>query len=276
MAPHRFRGTILFVCFDGEELGLWGSAHLADELKSQKAPVLADLNNDIIGNSTGGDGVHEPDTVRVFSEAIPTGAKDAMVNLIGSENDSSSRELARFIGETVPIYMPDFKVRQIFRADRFLRGGDQESFQADGFAAVRFVEPHENFTHQHQNVRVENGVQFGDLPVYNDYAYLARTTQANIAVLATLAWGPGPPGNVQMVTQHLGYTTSLRWTAAANAASYEVVWRATDASAWEHVQAVNGTSVTLPVSKDDYIFGVRSVDSDGLRSPAVYPAPVRQ
>jgi hypothetical protein len=276
LAPHHFRGTIMFVCFDGEELGLWGSGHLADELKAAHAPILAVLNNDIIGNSHGGDGQHEPNVVRVFSEAIPAGANDAAINAVGSENDSPSRELARFIGETVPVYLPGFQVRQIFRADRFLRGGDQESFQADGFAAIRFVEPHENFTHQHQNVRVENGVQFGDLPQYNDYDYLAQTTRANIAVLATLALGPAPPGNVQMVVRHLGYDTTLRWTAAANATAYDVVWRTTDATQWQHAQRVSGLTATVPLSKDDYIFGVRSVDSDGLRSPAVYPLPTRE
>jgi hypothetical protein len=276
LAPHHFRGTIMFVCFDGEELGLWGSGHLADELKAAHAPILAVLNNDIIGNSLGGDGQHEPNVVRVFSEAVPAGSKDEAINAVGSENDSPSRDLARFIGETVPVYLPGFHVRQIFRADRFLRGGDQESFQADGFAAIRLVEPHENFTHQHQNVRVENGVQFGDLPQYNDYDYLAQTTRANIAVLASLALGPAPPGNVQMVVRHLGYDTTLRWTAAANAIAYDVVWRATDATQWQHAQRTSGLTATVPLSKDDYIFGVRSIDADGLRSPAVYPLPTRE
>ena len=182
MAATQFRGTIVFACFDGEELGLWGSNHYARELAAAHAPVLAVLNNDIIGNSVGGDGASEPNVVRVFSQGIPSGAEIERVNLVGSENDSPSRELSRFIAELVPVYLPGFEVRQIFRADRFLRGGDQESFQDAGYAAaIRFVEAHENFTHQHQDVRVENGVQYGDLPQYIDAEYLRRVTQANVA-----------------------------------------------------------------------------------------------
>ncbi len=278
MAATHFRGTIVFACFDGEELGLWGSDHFAREEASHHVPILAVLNNDIIGNSTGGDGSSEPNVIRVFSQALPSGASLERVNLVGSENDSPSRELSRFAAEVVPAYVPDFSVRQIFRADRFLRGGDQESFQDAGYAAaIRFVEPHENFTHQHQDVRVENGVQFGDLPQYIDAAYLARATQANVASLATLALGPAPPGKVELVTKRLGYDSTLRWQPAASAASYEIVWRASDAPQWQHARDVgSGTLGTVPVSKDDYVLGVRSVDANGLRSPAVYPAPVRE
>jgi hypothetical protein len=277
MAPHHFRGTILFVCFDGEELGLWGSAHLADELRAQNAPVLAVLNNDIIGNTHGGGGAHEPNVIRVFSEALPTGTDPKKTNAVGSENDSMSRELSRFIAQIVPTYVSGFSVRQIFRADRFLRGGDQESFQADGFDAIRMVEPNENFAHQHQDVRVENGVQYGDLPQYMDWEYLAQATRANIAALATLALGPAPPGDAQMVLRKLGYDTTLRWQPATDAASYEIVWRTTDASQWQHVKNVGDvTEATIPASKDDFIFGVRSVDAQGHVTPAVYPTAVRE
>jgi Peptidase family M28 len=277
MSATQFRGTIVFACFDGEELGLWGSDHYAKELAAAKAPVLAVLNNDVTGNSTGGDGLSEPNVVRVFSQGLPQGAKVERVNALGSENDSPSRELSRFIAEIVPAYLPDFSVRQIFRSDRFLRGGDQESFQDQGFTAVRFVEPHENFTHQHQDVRVENGVQYGDLPEYVDAQYLARVTKANVAALATLALGPAPPGTVQMITKKLGYDTTLRWKPGTDAVSYEIVWRSTDNPQWQYAQSVGQLSeYTVPASKDDYIFGVRSVDANGLRSPAVYPVPVRE
>ncbi len=278
MTATHFRGTIVFACFDGEELGLWGSDHFAREEAARHAPILAVLNNDIIGNSTGGDGLSEPNVVRVFSLALPAGSSLERVNLVGSENDSPSRELSRFIAEVVPAYLSGFTVRQIFRADRFLRGGDQESFQDAGYAAaIRFVEPHENFTHQHQDVRVENGVQFGDLPQYIDAAYLARATAANVASLATLALGPAPPGQVQLVTKRLGYDSTLRWQPAADAVSYDIVWRTSDAPQWQHSRNVGGdTQGTVPVSKDDYVLGVRSVDASGLRSPAVYPVPVRE
>jgi hypothetical protein len=278
MAGTRFQGTIVFACFDGEELGLWGSNHYAREMAARHAPILAVLNNDIICNSIGGQGLSEPNIIRVFSEALPAGTSIDRVNLVGSENDAPSRELARFVAETIPVYVPDFTVREIFRADRFLRGGDQESFQDAGyFAAIRFVESHENFAHQHQDVRVENGLQYGDLPQYIDAAYLARATQANVAALATLALGPGPPSAVQLVTKHLGYDSTLRWTPASGAASYEIVWRPTDAATWQHASDVgNVTQATVPVSEDDDILGVRSVGAQGLRSPAVYPVPVRQ
>jgi hypothetical protein len=278
MAATSFRGTIIFACFDGEELGLWGSSHYAHELSTRHAPVLAVLNNDIVGNSTGGDGASEPSVIRVFSEALPKGAAAGRVNLLGSENDSPSRELSRFVAEVIPVYVPDFTVRQIFRADRFLRGGDQESFQDAGYAAaIRFVEAHENFAHQHQDVRIENGKQYGDLPQYNDPQYLRRATQANVAALATLALGAAPPSGAQMVLRHLGYDSTLRWQRAAGAASYEIVWRATDAPQWEHARDVGDvTEATVPVSKDDYVLGVRSVDVNGLRGPAVYPVAVRE
>jgi len=278
MAATSFRGTIIFACFDGEELGLWGSNHFARALAARHAPVLAVLNNDIIANSTGGAGASEPNVVRLFSEALPAGADRAHVNLVGSENDSPSRELSRYVAELVPVYVPGFTVRQIFRADRFMRGGDQESFQDAGYAAaVRFVESHENFTHQHQDVRVENGVQYGDLPQYIDAGFLRRVTQANVAALAALALGPPPPGDAQMVLKKLGYETTLRWKRAAGAVSYEILWRATDAAQWESARDVGDVSeASVPVSKDDYVFGVRSVDANGLRSPAVYPAAIRE
>ncbi|HET6274391.1 MAG TPA: M28 family metallopeptidase [Candidatus Cybelea sp.] len=278
MANAQFRGTIVFACFDGEELGLWGSNHYARELAAAHAPVLAVLNNDIIGNTVGGDGASEPNVVRVFSQGLPTGADLERVNLVGSENDSPSRELSRFVAEVVPVYVSGFDVRQIFRADRFLRGGDQESFQDAGYpAAIRFVEAHENFVHQHQDVRVENGLQYGDLPQYIDAQYIARVTQANVAALATLALGPAPPAGAQLVLRKLGYDSTLRWKPAADAASYEILWRTTDAPQWEYAQNVGAvTQATVPVSKDDYILGVRSVDADGLRSPAVYPVAARE
>lgn len=278
MANAPLKGTIVFACFDGEELGLWGSNHYARELAAAHAPVLAVLNNDIVGNTVGGDGASEPNVVRVFSQGLPSGADLERVNVVGSENDSPSRELSRFIAEVVPVYVSGFDVRQIFRADRFLRGGDQESFQDAGYpAAIRFVEAHENFAHQHQDVRVENGLQYGDLPQYIDAQYIARVTQANVAALATLALGPAPPVAAQMVLRKLGYDSTLRWKPAADAASYEILWRTTDAPQWEYAQNVGAvTQATVPVSKDDYILGVRSVDANGLRSPAVYPVATRE
>ena len=277
MAHTHFRGTIVFAVFDGEELGLWGSQHYADELKANGTHVVADLNNDIIGASNADAGSSDARQVRIFSESLPAGAGIDDVNLRGSENDSPSRELARFVQETDAQYVPGMQGTLIYRADRFLRGGDQESFTADGFPAIRFVEMRENFRHQHQDVREQNGAQYGDLLQYIDFDYLAQVTRMNVAALATLALGPDEPAQVQMVAAHLTNDTTLRWKRAAGAARYEIVWRDTTSPVWQRVQDVGDvTEATVPVSKDDAILGVRSVDANGLRSPVVYPSPTRE
>jgi hypothetical protein len=275
LAPLHFRGTLIFACFDGEEQGLWGSGHLAQRFKDAGLRVAGDLNNDIVGASLGHDGERTPFEVRLFSEALPTGADPKRVDLLGSENDSPSRELARFAKDTGEAYVPSMHVTLVSRADRFLRGGDQESFTAAGFPAVRFVEAHENFDHQHQNVRVENGVQYGDLLAYVDFDYLARVTQVNVAALATLARAPDAP-TVTMSVKSLGYDTTLSWNYDPYARGYDVLWRRTTDAVWTHGRRYDASdTVTLPISKDDYIFGVRAVDSAGRESVAAYPTPVR-
>lgn len=274
MAHTHFRGTIIFATFDGEELGLWGSEHFANELKANGTQVVADLNNDIIGTP---DSASDGDQVRIFSEALPVGAKDAMVNLIGTENDSPSRELARFAKATGEQYVSPMRGVLIYRADRFLRGGDQESFTADGFPAIRYVEIHEDFQHQHQDVRREGGVQYGDLPQYLDFNYLARITKMNVAALAALALGPDEPVQPELLTQHLTNDSTLRWKPAPGASTYQIVWRETTSPVWQYAKNVGAaTQATVPVSKDNYILGVRSVDAHGLYSPVVYPTPVRK
>ncbi len=275
MAATHFHGTIIFACFDGEEQGLFGSGHFAKVLKARNAFVLGDLNNDIIGASSGAAG-SAPETVRLFSQSLPIDASVAAVDRTGSENDSPSRELARFVKTIGETYVPAMTGELIYRADRFLRGGDQESFTDQSYPAMRFVEKYENFNHQHQNVRVENGIQYGDLQRFMDFDYLARVTRMNVAALAALALGPEPPRGVQMLTRSLGYDSTLRWQAAPHAVAYEIVWRATTAPMWQESKDVgNVTQATVPVSKDDYILGVRSIDADGMRSPVVYPVPVR-
>ncbi|HEV2262355.1 MAG TPA: M20/M25/M40 family metallo-hydrolase [Candidatus Rubrimentiphilum sp.] len=277
MAPHHFYGTIIFAVFDGEELGLWGSDHYARELKANGTNVLADLNNDIIGASNAPLGSNDRRIVRVFSQGLPIDATVNAVNLAGSENDSPSRELARFVKEVDDRYVAPIQALLIYRADRFHRGGDQESFTTQGFPAIRYVEVHEDFSHQHQNVRVENGVQYGDLPRYIDATYLAGATKMNVAALAALALGPDEPSGAEMLIGSLANDSTLRWKPAARAASYEIVWRATDAPIWQHAKNVgNVTQATVPVSKDNFILGVRSVDASGLRSPVAYPAGVRR
>lgn len=276
MASHHFHATLIFACFDGEEQGLFGSEHYAKELKNLGINVAGNINNDIIGASVGPHGERAAGIVRLFSEALPAGADPARVNLLGSENDSAARELARFVKAIAEQYVPPMQAEFIFREDRFLRGGDQESFAEQGFPAVRFVEKYENYDHQHQDIRLENGIQYGDLQRFEDFDYLARVTKMNVAALAALALGPAAP-DAKLVTKTLSYDSTLRWSAVPGASSYEVVWRATSAPVWQFSRNVgNVTAVTVPVSKDDYILGVRAVDAAGHRSVATYPPVVRE
>jgi len=276
LAPLHFPATIVFICFDGEDLGLLGSAHYAKSLKDRGAKVEADVNNDIVGASVGHDGRAWPNDVRLFSEALPKDATLRRVNQIGSENDSPSRELARTLKEIGAAYVPSMNVNLIWRTDRFLRGGDQQSFTDQGFTATRYVEQSENYDHQHQTLRTENGIEYGDLIKFIDFDYLARVTQLNVADVATLAAAPPAP-NANLLTRALGYDSTLEWKSVPGAISYEIVWRATYEPLWTHGRNVgNVTSFTFKnTSKDDWIFGVRAVDGAGHKSPAAYPEPVR-
>jgi hypothetical protein len=256
---------------------LFGSGHYAQTLKAQNVKVLGNLNNDIVGASVGPSGERAPFTVRVFSQSLPNDASVKFVNALGSENDSPSRELARFVKATGEQYVAPMKGELIYRADRFLRGGDEESFTDQGFPAMRFVEKYENFNHQHQTIRAEGRVQYGDLLKYVDFDYLARVTRMNVAALAALALAPEQPSGVELVTANLGYDSTLRWQTVPGATSYEILWRETTSPVWQFSKNVgNVTQATVPVSKDDYILGVRAVGSDGLVSPVVYPIPVRK
>jgi Zn-dependent M28 family amino/carboxypeptidase len=276
LAAVPLHATVIFATYDSEEQGLFGSAHHAQSLKAAGADVQGDLNNDIIGASVGDSGEKNPDVVRIFSEALPAGADTARVNLLGNENDSPSRELARFAEETGDRYVQGFHGDLIFRADRFLRGGDQESFTAAGYPAIRFVEPVETFAHQHQTPRTENGVEYGDQMKYMDFDYLARVTRYNVAVLASLALGPGRTASAFIEAKDLTNKTTLSWAAVPNAVSYEVVRRKTTDAVWTSVtDAGTATSITLPFSKDNWLFGVRAVDAQGHRGVVAFPTPQR-
>lgn len=268
--------TIIFATYDSEEQGLFGSAHHAAALKAAGVDVQGDLNNDIIGASVGDQGQKNPGTVRIFSEALAAGARPALVNAIGDESDSPSRELARFAKEVGDRYVPGFHGDLIFRADRFLRGGDHESFNANGFAAIRFTEPVETFAHQHQTVRTEGGVEYGDLMKFMDFDYLARVTRYNVAVLASLAMGPGRPDSASILTRKLDNNTQLAWAPVPGAVTYEVVRRKTTDPVWTEVTDVgNVTEATLPYSKDTWLFGIRAVDAEGHRGVPAFPMPAR-
>ena len=275
----KFPGTIIFLTVAGEEQGLYGSKHFAEMAKQEGWQVEAVLNNDIVGGdkSPGQDST----VVRVFSESIPDKATERdirMIRFLGGENDSPSRELARYIAETSRIYQPGVTPLMEFRLDRYLRGGDHSSFNEEGFTAVRLTEFQENFTRQHQNVRTENGIEYGDLPKFVDFDYVANVARVNAATLAALASAPGPPQNVKLETKELVNDSTLHWDPPADgrAAGYEILWRGTSAPDWEHSQHVQGpTRATVPVSKDNVIFAVQSVDEAGHRSLAVMPSPQR-
>jgi Zn-dependent M28 family amino/carboxypeptidase len=276
LASMPLHATVIFAAFEGEEQGLYGSEHVANGLKAGGVDVEGDLNNDIVGSSTGPQGETNPTSVRIFSEALAAGASVPRVNATGSENDSPSRELARYVKDVGDVYAAPLQGLLVFRADRFLRGGDHESFNAAGFPAIRFTEPVEDFRHQHQDVRVENGVQYGDLPAYVDFDYLAQVTRYNTAALASLARGPGRPPGASIVVSALTNDTTLRWQPVPGATRYEIVRRATTDAVWQTAQdAGDVTQITLPQSKDDWLFGIRAVDADGRRSVVAFPAPVR-
>jgi hypothetical protein len=279
LTSRDFDATLVFVAFAGEEQGLLGSGHFAETARAAGRDIEAMITNDIVGNTEGGDGRRDNHTLRVFSEGLPAAESPlaARLRAVGGENDSPSRQLARYIKETADNYIPDFRVRMVFRTDRYMRGGDHQPFLQRGYPAVRFTEPAENYTRQHQDVRNEGGVAFGDVVSGVDFSYVANVARLNAAVAASLAAAPAAPADVVIEARRLEYDTTLSWAASKDPdiAGYEVVWRDTTASDWEHSRDVgNANRATLKgLSKDDLHFGVRSVDRAGHRSPVTFPLP---
>jgi Zn-dependent M28 family amino/carboxypeptidase len=276
MAKHQPRATIVFLAVAGEEQGLYGSNFTAQEYRAAGADIQGMLNNDIVGSSTADDGTRDRRSIRLFSQGIanPETPDDIARVGVGGENDSSARELARFVSEVAGYDVTGMHVRLIYRLDRYLRAGDQLSFLQAGYPAVRFTEPNENFAHQHQDVRVENGVQFGDLPQFCDFDFIARVARVNAAGLWSLAAAPGTPQDVTVDVTALTNDTTLRWTVDPAAAGYQVVWRPTTALEWTHMIPVGKVSTaTINLSKDNVFLGVRAVDGNGHRSPAAFALP---
>ncbi|GIU82515.1 MAG: M20/M25/M40 family metallo-hydrolase [Acidobacteria bacterium] len=280
MSLYKFDATIIFLAVAGEEQGLLGSTYFAEQAKRENWNIEAMFTNDIIGGVTTFKDAPDRQNVRVFSEGVPSNETETEAIIrrsVGGENDSPSRQLARFIKETAEIYSPNFGVKMIFRRDRYLRGGDHIPFLERGFPAVRFTEMHEDYNHQHQNVRTENGKFYGDTPEYVDFQYVANVTKINLASLARLALAPAKPKNVVIVTTQLTNDTELRWEASTenDIAGYEIVWRETTEPTWTNSIFVgNVTSYVMKnMSKDNYFFGVRAVDKDGNKSPVSFPRP---
>jgi Zn-dependent M28 family amino/carboxypeptidase len=282
MAKYKFDATIIFMAVAGEEQGLLGSTYFAEQAKQKALNIEGMFTNDIVGNSTGGNGVHDDATLRVFSEGVPSNETEAEARVrrgVGGENDSASRQLARFVKEAGAMYVPAMKVMMVYRRDRYLRGGDHIPFLERGFPALRFTEPNEDYKHQHQNVRVEGGVQYGDLPQFVDFNFIAQVARVNAASLASLARAPATPKSVGIVTARLTNDTDLKWAANTepDLAGYEIVWRETTSPVWTNARMVGAvTSYTMKgMSKDNYFFGVRAVDREGHRSPVGFPRPVQ-
>ena len=279
LSKHKFPATLLFLTVAGEEQGLLGSGHFAKRVTELGLGVEGVLNNDIVGgNRTPGDTEQNNNWVRVFSEGIPATATPDQIKIIratGEENDSPSRELARYVAEVGRTYpgFGQFTPKLIFRRDRYLRGGDHISFNEKGFAAIRFTEYREDFHHQHENPRTENGIEYGDLPKFVDFNYVANVARLNAATLASLALAPAPPVKPRLLTHELENDSKLEWGPAAGATAYEVLWRKTTDAEFpqENVTRTTETKIDMPESKDNVIFGVRSVDAKGHRSVIEVP-----
>jgi hypothetical protein len=277
LSAHRFPATIVYAVLSGEEQNLYGGKVLAEYAVAQGWRVEADLNNDIIGNIHGQGGVVDNTHVRVFSEgarATETPAQAAARRQAGGEQDGPSRNLARFVQQLADRYVSTLKVRMIYRPDRFGRAGDQNEMLGQGFPAVRLTEAVENYTRQHQTVRVENGVRYGDVIDGVDFTYLAKVTRLNVVALAALASAPEPPRNV-VASGAVTPDTTLKWTPSPDAVAYRVWWRETTDPRWGHSRLVGHVAeATLAgVSIDDWFFGVSAIGADGFESPVVFPGP---
>jgi hypothetical protein len=303
MAGRQFDATLVFMAVPGEEQGLLGAAQWAREARAAGTNVEAMITNDIIGSSRGDAGQHDPRRLRLFADGLdplvrllsqasanrPANAADQkafaamqteLLPLLqaGAGEDLPTHQLGRHLKAAAEAAMPGFTVQLIQRRDRYLRGGDHIPFLERGYAAVRISEPFENFAHQHQNPRTEAGIVYGDLPEFVDFDYVADVTRANLAGLATLAWAPAPPKGVRVDASGLTNDSTLEWSASDDpeVAGYRVVWRDTDAATWQQSRDVGKvTRATLPVSKDNVVFGVQAVSRKGFASLASFPLPKR-
>ena len=281
MSKREFPFTLIFVAVVGEEQGLYGAKHLADVAKEAKWNVVAMINNDMIGNSlSSGTNLRDNMQVRVFSETIPyleTEAETKMRKSTNRDNDSPSRQFARYIKTVTNQYVAQLEINLVYRNDRFLRGGDHTPFSQNGFTAIRFCEMNENYDHQHQDVRKENNIQYGDLPEFMDFEYVKKVTSSNLATFSNLAWSPKAPTNVGVEVKDLTNFSTLIWNAPEGKAvyGYNILIRETAASQWEKTIFVKDTKAEIPYSKDNFFFAVQAVDELGHASLAVFPVPIR-
>lgn len=283
MSRHRFDATLVFMAVAGEEQGLLGSEGFVRNARAKGVDIAGMITNDIVGNTRGPDGKVDRSRLRLFAAGVPaTGTlPESVVAALrtGGENDLPTRQLARRIQEAAARYVAGFSVEVIWRRDRYLRGGDHFPFLDAGYPAVRFTEPVEDWRHQHQDVRVEDGVRYGDLPEFVDFGYVAQVARVNAAALASLALAPSAPKDVEMENLRLENDTTLRWAPnpEPDVAGYRIVWRATTAAGWQFSKDVGNVmrATLVGISKDNFSFGLQAYDRDGNASVATYPRPYR-
>ena len=279
MSQYSFGATIIFVAVSGEEQGMLGANFMSEKAKKNNWNIEAVLNNDIMGsNNSNETNIINNTKVRVFSEGLPafeTEKTAANIRMLGLENDGKARQLARYVKEIGERYVDNLEVVLIYRNDRFLRGGDHLPYVQRGFAAVRITEMNENYTRQHQDVRVENNIQYGDQEQYIDYEYLRKNTMLNLVNLANLAKAPPMPDSVKMEVRVLGNTTLLKWSTpvSGKVKGYYILVRETTSAFWQKKIFTVETEMRLPFSKDNYFFAVQSVNETGNESLAVVPMP---
>ena len=277
MSKKTFAATVIFVAVSGEEQGLLGANYLATKAKNENWDIGALLNNDIVGsNNSNETNILNNTQVRVFSEGVPATAdsKEAQrIRSLGLENESNSRQLARYVKEIGERYVDQLEVVLVYRPDRFLRGGDHIPFLKNGFTAVRITEMNENFTRQHQDVRLENGIQYGDLPEHIDFEYLKKNTAMNLSNLSNLAKSPSMPLEVKITMKGLSNNTLLFWDTpkAGKVSGYYILMRETTSPVWQTKLFTKEKSLSVPYSKDNYFFAVQSVNESGNESLPVVP-----
>ena len=278
LSGYSFDNSIVYAGLSGEEQGLFGGRGLAEYAKEQNWDLIGVLNNDMIGNIRGVDGVISNRDFRIFSEPVPpneTERQRRARRFYGGEVDGISRQLARYVYRTTRTYMPEMNPMLIYRLDRFGRGGHHRPFNDAGYAGIRIMEAHENYTQQHQDIRVENGIEYGDRLKFVNFGYAAKLTAVNAISLASLGWAPPAPAKVE-IGGVVEPSTRLRWEPVEGAKGYMVYWRDTTSPTWDHYRYVeNTTDVTLDgIVIDNYFFGVAAIGKDGHESPVVFPSGV--